>query len=129
MLVSGIFIERDHISDVSDSILRCFLLTYWYLFESLVFSCSERTLQINSHSQSPKYMLSSVLAGEIRRWSPFSVPAMSLEERFMFDFYFIWFIPEPSLTFSLLSSLIFFCISLFRFNSYFTYLLFFQILN
>jgi hypothetical protein len=60
----------DHISDVSDSILGCSLLTYMEfrlacfifslvtggkprnLYDFLVFSCSERTLRINSPRQS-----------------------------------------------------------------------------
>jgi hypothetical protein len=70
----------DHISDVSDSILSCSLLTLtlnfgwlvlfflWtggrphYLYDSIVLSRSERQLRINSPRQSTEYMAGSVLA-------------------------------------------------------------------
>jgi hypothetical protein len=73
-----------HISDFSDSILGCSLLTYMefrltcfmfslvtggrhrHLYDSLVFSRSERTLRINSLRQSTEYMARSVLARGIR---------------------------------------------------------------
>jgi hypothetical protein len=74
----------DHISDVSDSILGCSLLTYMefrlayfmfslviggrprYLYDSLVFSRSARTLRINSPRQFTEYMAESVLARGMR---------------------------------------------------------------
>jgi hypothetical protein len=85
----------DHISDVSDSILGCSLLTYMqfrlacfmfslvtggrprYLDDSVVFSRSERTLRINSPKQSTEYMAGSVLARGIRVWNSLPVSARS----------------------------------------------------
>jgi hypothetical protein len=85
----------DHISDVSDSILNCFLLTYMkfrlacsifslvtggrprYLYDSLVFSRCERILRINSPRQSTEYMSGSVLARRIRVWYSLPVSASS----------------------------------------------------
>jgi hypothetical protein len=73
----------EHIFDVSDSILGCSLLSYmefWLacfmfsfvtgavvdlvIYDSLVFSRSERTLRINSPRQSTEYMAGSVLESE-----------------------------------------------------------------
>jgi hypothetical protein len=75
----------DHISDVSDSILGCSLLTYMfslvnggrprYLCDSLMFSRSERILRINSPRQSTEYMPGSVLARGIRVWNSLPVSA------------------------------------------------------
>jgi hypothetical protein len=74
----------DHISDVSDSILSCSLLTYMefrlvcfmfslvtsgrprYPYDSFVFRAPERTLRINSPRQSTEYLARSVLARGIR---------------------------------------------------------------
>jgi hypothetical protein len=83
----------DHITDVSDSILGCFLLTYVefrlacfifslltggrprYLYDSSVFSRSERTLTINSPRESTEYMAGSVLVRGIRVWNSLPVSA------------------------------------------------------
>jgi hypothetical protein len=85
----------DHISDVSDSILGCSLLTYMkfrlacfmfssviggrprYLYDSLVFSRSKRKLRINSPRQSTEYMAGSVLARGILVWNSLPVSARS----------------------------------------------------
>jgi hypothetical protein len=94
MLLSGRRLFH-HISGVTDSILGCFLLIYMefrlacfmfsfvtggrllYLYDSLVFSFSERTLRINPPMQSAEYMAGSVLAREIRVWNSLRVSARS----------------------------------------------------
>jgi hypothetical protein len=55
-----------------------------YLYVSLVFSRSERTLRINLPRQSTEYMAGSVLAREIRVWNslPVSVRSSSSLEGF-----------------------------------------------
>jgi hypothetical protein len=100
----------DHISDVSDLILGCSLLTYMefrlacfmfslvtggrprYLYDSLVFSRSERTLEINSPRQSTEYMAGSVLARGIRVWNslPVSVRSSSSLQGFKGLFVTFW---------------------------------------
>jgi hypothetical protein len=85
----------DHISDVSDSILGCSLLTYMkfrlacflfslvtggrprHLYDSLVLSRFERTVKINSPWQSTEYMAGVVLAREIRVWNSLPVSTSS----------------------------------------------------
>jgi hypothetical protein len=85
----------DHISDVSDSMLGCSLLTYMifrlacfmfqlvtgsrplYLFKSLVFSRSERTIRINSPRQSTDCIVDFALGRGIRVWNSLPVSVRS----------------------------------------------------
>jgi hypothetical protein len=48
-----------------------------YLYDSLLFLRSERTVRINSPRQSTEYMAGSVLAREIRVWNLLAVSARS----------------------------------------------------